>query len=691
MKKTRVMLVQVFVLSGLALGGWFWTGLGTGLWTVQAKRAQQIEAQEKVAPWLAERFESAQQELEFLVILKDQADLRGADALPTKLAKGEFVRKTLWDKAQQTQAPLITWLKERNATHRSFYIMNALWVRGTRALASEIAARPEVGRVEGNPQLSFIRPVESIPEDASSQLTRSAQAVEPGISSIRADLLWQAGFKGQGVVVGGQDTGVDWQHSTLQSHYRGSQAGTDTQTSPHDYNWHDSIHSGGGNCGPDTLAPCDDSDHGTHTLGTAVGGDANNQIGVAPEAQFIACRNMDRGDGTPATYLECFEFMLAPYPVKGTPAQGDPSKAPDMTVNSWTCPPSEGCSPDTLRLAIEVQRSAGILTVVSAGNGGPSCMTVNAPPAHYAATYSIAAYDARTGDIARFSSRGPVILNDGLRVKPDISAPGVTVRSAVRNNAFAFLSGTSMAGPHVAGAIAVLWSARPELKNQIALTESLLNETAVRVNTADCESNGIPNFVYGFGRLDVKAAYDLAGAAVTLAATSVGAAKGELLANVTAPAGLKWRAVSQVPWLSLRGETEFSGDGTLVWQVAENTNTTARTGTIVIAGRPLMITQAGVGPYTVSGRVVDRNGQGLSRVTLSFSRVDSSDAQVPVSVVTADDGTWSQTGFMPNANYRVLATRSRQAFEPASYTFSAPLTTLNFSAVNRRVIVLGRQ
>jgi hypothetical protein len=248
-----------------------------------------------------------------------------------------------------------------------------------------------------------------------------------------------------------------------------------------------------------------------------------------------------------------------------------------------------------------------------------------------------------------------------------------------------------MAGPHVAGAIALLWSARPELKNQIALTESLLNETAVRVNATDCESNGIPNFVYGFGRLDVKAAYDLSAAAVTLAATTVGAAKGELRATVSAPAGLKWRAVSNVPWLSLRGETEFSGDSTLVWQVAENTNTTARTGTIVIAGRPLTVTQAGVGPYTVSGRVVDRNGQGLSRVTLSFSRVDGEDAQVPEPVVTADDGTWSQTGFMPNLNYHVTAIRSRQAFEPSSYTFSAPLTTLNFSAVNRRVILLGRQ
>jgi hypothetical protein len=73
---------------------------------------------------------------------------------------------------------------------------------------------------------------------------------------------------------------------------------------------------------------------------------------------------MDQGNGTPATYMECMEFFLAPYPVNGTPAQGDPTKAPDVTTNSWTCPPSQGCSNDTLQSAVEAQAAAGIMMVV---------------------------------------------------------------------------------------------------------------------------------------------------------------------------------------------------------------------------------------------------------------------------------------------------------------------------------------
>ncbi|NOT61375.1 MAG: S8 family serine peptidase [Acidobacteria bacterium] len=455
MKKSRWVLGSLVLLSSVTLGGW--------LLSVQAQRA---DAQAKIAPWLQARLADTQQEFEFLVVLKEQADLSDAALLPTKEAKGRYVRETLWQTAQRSQTPLVAWLKERNATYRSFYILNALWVKGSNALAREIAARPEVARLEGNPSLTFTQPVEATIELPYQRLSPEQSVVEPGINYIHANELWKDGFTGQSIVVGGQDTGVDWSHPAIQTHYRGNKSEPSGETSAHDYNWHDSVHSGGGDCGPDTVAPCDDHGHGTHTLGTAIGADALNQIGVAPGAQFIACRNMDRGNGTPATYLECFEFMLAPYPVKGTPEQGDPTKAPDLTVNSWSCPPSEGCAPDTLRLAIEAQRAAGIMTVVAAGNEGPGCSTINSPPGHYEAAYSIGALDANTGNIASFSSRGPITFGTNPHVKPDLSAPGVFVRSAYRNRGFAFLSGTSMATPHVAGAVALLWSARPELKNQ---------------------------------------------------------------------------------------------------------------------------------------------------------------------------------------------------------------------------------
>src|SRR5262249_13527964 len=207
------------------------------------------------------------------------------------------------------------------------------------------------------------------------------------------------------VGIRGADSGYRWDHTALKNNYRGF----DGATANNDYNWHDSIHSGGGICGADSPGPCDDSGHGTHTMGTAVGDDGQgNQIGMAPGAKWIGCRNMDRGNGTPATYIECMEFFLAPYPVNGTPAQGNPALAPDITTNSWTCPPPEGCSPDSLKQAVEAQRAAEILMVVAAGNGGPNCSTVIDPPSIYDASYSIGAYNYSTNIIANFSSRGPV-------------------------------------------------------------------------------------------------------------------------------------------------------------------------------------------------------------------------------------------------------------------------------------------
>lgn len=220
---------------------------------------------------------------------------------------------------------------------------------------------------------------------------------------------------------------------------------------------------------------------------------------------------MNVGVGSPATYTECLEFFLAPYPVGGNSSQGDPDKAPDVTVNSWSCPSSEGCAADTLRLAFQAQRAAGIMTVVSASNNGPGCSTVSDPPPIYREVFSVGALQTGTDTIASFSSRGPVTIDgSGLR-KPNISAPGTAVRSSIPGGSYGSMSGTSMAGPHVSGAVALLWSARPGLKNNISLTEKILSSSAVHISASACSSSGWPNNVYGFGRLDAKAAVQLSG------------------------------------------------------------------------------------------------------------------------------------------------------------------------------------
>ena len=463
----------------------------------------QKSAVSKIAPWVLEHTANGRQ-AEFLVVLADQTDLSAAKALPTKKEKGRFVRDALWQKAQQTQQPLFQMLRARGVPYRSFYIVNMIWVKGDYALALALAARPDVARIDGNPVIHNVQNPLPVTEVVSSS-PAVVQTIEPGISYLHAPQVWAQGFTGQGIVVAGADTGYRWTHNALKNHYRG----WDGVTANHNYNWHDSIHSGGGICGADSSAPCDDNGHGSHTMGTTVGDDgAGNQIGMAPGAKWIGCRNMDQGDGTPASYMECFEFFLAPYPVGGTPAQGDPSKAPDITTNSWSCPTSEGCSASTLQAGVEAQRDAGIMMVVAAQNSGPSCSTVTDPPGIYEAAYSVGALTTGTDTIASFSSRGPITADGSNRMKPDISAPGTNTRSASNgsDSSYASLSGTSMATPHVAGAVALLWSERPSLRHDIAMTRSVLNDSATHISFTACSSSGSPNNTYGYGRLDVLAA-----------------------------------------------------------------------------------------------------------------------------------------------------------------------------------------
>ncbi|MCC7362172.1 MAG: S8 family serine peptidase [Anaerolineales bacterium] len=460
-------------------------------------------ADAKIAPWVLAHAPGAP--VEFLVVLAQQADLSGAAALPTKLEKGRYVVAQLRG-AAAGQADVRALLDQRGAPYRPFYVINALWVRGDVALARDLAARADVARIDGNPQLQGDLGRRT---SASAAGPAAPAGVEPSLEYVHADDVWAMGYTGQGVVIGAQDTGYQWDHPALINQYRG----WDGASADHDYNWHDSIHTDNAECDGDSPAPCDDDAHGTHTLGTALGDDGGaNQIGMAPGARWIGCRNMNAGAGTPATYLECFEFFLAPYPVGGDPQDGNPDLAPDVTNNSWSCPASEGCSANSLLAAVEAQRAAGIFTVVAAGNSGPSCSTANDPPAIYAAVYTIGALNTGSDGIASFSGRGPVTSDGSQRPKPDLAAPGTNIRSSLPGGGYSShsWSGTSMATPHVAGAVALLLSAVPALRGQVDQIAWLLNETAVPITSSACGSSGSPNNTYGYGRLDVLAAVDLA-------------------------------------------------------------------------------------------------------------------------------------------------------------------------------------
>lgn len=411
--------------------------------------------------------------------------------------------------AEQGQAGVRAALDEAGLAYRAFWIANAIRVEADADTLAALSQRRDVRRIYADKPMRLPEPI------AEPQAPRAPMAVEWNIDKIRAPQVWAAGVNGQGVVIAGQDTGYRWDHNALRSAYRGWNGAGAT----HDYHWHDAIHeiigSGTNPCGLDAQAPCDDNNHGTHTMGTMVGDDGGvNQIGVAPGARWIGCRNMERGNGTPSTYAECFEWFVAPTDLAG--ANPDPAMAPDVINNSWGCPPSEGCTTlSVLQTVVENVRAAGIVVVVSAGNDGSGCSTITTPAAIYDASFTIGSTtssDAMSG----FSSRGPVPAGGGSAIKPDVVAPGSGIRSSTRTSTTSYgnSSGTSMAGPHVAGAVALLISANPALRGDVARIEQILRETAVPVtHSQTCGGIGpsiVPNYVSGHGRIDVWEAFRVA-------------------------------------------------------------------------------------------------------------------------------------------------------------------------------------
>jgi len=415
--------------------------------TAATKENESSSWESKINPQVLDELQNG--ETEFLVIMKEQADLSHAADLKSKEEKGEFVYQILTAFAESSQKPLRSTLDGLRVEYKPFWVANMLWVRGDYAAIQQIAEMDAVSKIESNPTI----PIKVPDIEASADRPLAVNGIEWNITQINAPSAWAHGYTGEGIVIGGQDTGYDWDHPALKAKYRG----WDGSTADHNYNWHDAITSGGGRCGANASEPCDDHDHGTHTMGTMVGDDGgSNQIGVAPGATWIGCRNMDVGVGTPATYTECYEWFIAPYDLTGDSSDADPSKAPHVINNSWSCPADEGCTyPDILLTVVQNVRAAGIVTVHSAGNEGDACETVAEPAAIYQESFSIGA--TNSGDtIASFSSRGPVTVDGSSRLKPNVVAPGVDIRSSVPGTGYeSGWNGTSMAAPHVTGLIAL--------------------------------------------------------------------------------------------------------------------------------------------------------------------------------------------------------------------------------------------
>ncbi len=396
-----------------------------------------------------------------VVTLRDAPDLRGVAALGRAQRLSTVVRR-LRAHADTAQAPLRRRLRALEATGEvtaptPLWVANAVSVTATPRALRELAARPDVASV--TPDAITVVP--------------TALPVEPNIAALRAPDLWDTGQTGQGVVVATLDTGVDLTNPDLAARWRG---GTNS--------WYDPY-------GQHPAGPVDLSGHGTASAGLAVGGsEGGSSYGMAPGATLIAARVFDDRGATTATAMHlAFQWLLDP---DHDPATAD---APRVVNASWALGAGPSCNlafqPDVRAL-----RAAGILPVFSAGNFGPTAGT-SASPANYPESLSVGAVGS-TDAIWAYSSAGPSTCGGRTRVFPDLVAPGVSVLSADLFGGFQYLSGTSIAAPHVAGAAALLLGAHPTLS--AAGVESALTGGAVDLGPAG------PDERYGNGRLDVMAA-----------------------------------------------------------------------------------------------------------------------------------------------------------------------------------------
>jgi len=407
-----------------------------------------------------------------------------------QVAQRRSVMQALQATADSSQRQIRAYLDQQQATghvaaYRSYWIFNGLAVTGDRDTLMDLAARPEVETIRANHTRHIL---ERGSRGAGGQgnrgefspaplLPRSPAAVGWNIARIGADRVWsELQITGTGSVVGSLDTGVDWTHPALRHQYRG----VNGDLVDHNYNWFDAT-------GKFPDAPGDDEGHGTHTTGTAVGGDGSaNQIGVAPGARWIAFKAFDSSGGaTDADLHTGLQWMIAPTDLAGR--NPDPGKAPDVVNNSWGS--SIGADPSFWD-DIQALRAAGIVPVFSAGNDGEVGLGSIGIPASYPQSFAVGATDSEDA-IADFSSQGPSFWDE---IKPDVSAPGVNIRSSTPDGQYRLSSGTSMAAPHVSGLVALLKAADPGL--QVADLEQFIRYTALDLGTPG------PDNIFGAGRID---------------------------------------------------------------------------------------------------------------------------------------------------------------------------------------------
>ena len=449
----------------------------------------------KIGSNLVEALEQADanEYLKIYFTLADQLDLQ-QPVEEAAIAGGGLARRhyevitQLQDWADMSQRPIREALEQAKAFQevkkiRSFWIVNSFAVDAKPGLIKALAEMKEIKNIFLDAPIELIKPVGGV-----HQTSAAGKGVENGVTVTRAPELWALGIDGTGRLACDQDTGADGTHPAFADRWRGLDPGVapgdawfdplENETFPTESGW---------------------NTHGTHTLGTMIGDDgAGNQIGMAPGAKWIGAKTIDTGGDIFSDAVAAFQWMADP---DGNPATMD--DVPDVVNNSWGLHPSwYGECVEDFNAGIDAAEAAGVVVVFAAGNEGPSSNSLRSPASRIAGDYnvfSIGALEQDGATIADFSSRGPSHCDDAT-IKPEVSAIGVDVRSAQPGNTYAEMSGTSMATPHVAGAVLLLRQAYPE-----ATPEEI--KMALYLTAVDLGTPGEDN-TFGMGGIDVVEAYN---------------------------------------------------------------------------------------------------------------------------------------------------------------------------------------
>ncbi|HEY3557585.1 MAG TPA: S8 family serine peptidase, partial [Kribbella sp.] len=639
--KLLPVLLSMAVAVGLSVGASPPTPAAAS--TGQATADPVKPAEKKIEPKLRQSL-STTTKSDFWIRFADDADLSKARQIADWGARGRFVYDTLRKSAEKAQSDVVAELDKRGAHYKTYWVTNAILVEdGTAELATDLAAQPAVTEIHQPAEFTLDKPVTA--PAVAPKATAAADGPEWGVRAINADDVWATGITGQGITVANLDTGVDGDHPALRAAYRGFDPKTGTVDD--NYNFFDSD----GAC-PDGTGPCDHKDHGSHTMGTMLGdGGEGNQIGVAPGAKWIAANGCD--SCTDTAMIASAQWLLAPTASDGSAP--DPAKRPQIINNSWgsNAPTNEPFMEDI----IAAWDAAGIFSAWSNGNEGPECQTSGTPGSR-TLTYSTGAY-AEDGTIAGFSSRGPG--QDG-EIKPNIAAPGVNIRSAMGDGTYAAKDGTSMAAPHLAGAVALLWSAVPALVGDIESTRALLDETAHDVDDTTCGGTADDNPTWGEGRLDALALVN--------AGVAAGGA-GSLTGTVTTVDGapVAGATVTAKGAHSRTATTGTNGTFSLQLLAGEYDVTTNAFGylpattkaTIAVDGSTsITAVLTAAAKYRVTGKVVTTDGGPVPNADITVK-----DTPLPV-IRTGNDGTFTIAD-VPVGGY-TLDVRPNACFSPTTAT-----------------------